>query len=172
MTTLIRRYAFRILFSLIISLGLGFFISEGSYFLLNKGQLPQNQDYVLVIPAGTAERVEKGLSVPAIPENLVFYEGDRIIVQNEDVTSHQLGPVWVPAGATGKLDLGTQNKYSISCSFQPSKTLGLDIRPKTDSSTRVQGVLAIGLPSAVLLFLFSIVLWPIQAKHVDTESNE
>lgn len=168
MSGLVRQYSLRIILSLIISLGLGYLISEGSFLILNQGKPPENQDYVLVIPAGTAERLEKGLSNATIPENMVFYEGDRIIVRNEDSTSHQLGPVWVPAGSTGTLDLGQQKKYSISCSFQPNKTLGLDIRPKTSSGTRIQGVLAIGLPSAVLMFLFSIVLWPIddQKKEV------
>ncbi len=159
----ITRYLLRIGLSLLVSFGMGFLISEGSFYILNQGKPPQNKDFVLEIPLGTAERIEEGLSVPSIPENMVFYEGDRIIVKNDDNVSHQLGPVWVPAGSSGTLDLGEQQKYSISCSFQPNKSLGLDIRQKTNSATRAQGVLAIGLPSSVLLFLFSIVLKPIES---------
>lgn len=161
MNSLPVKYLVRILLSLIASILFGFLISEGSFLLLNNDEPSKNQDFVLIVPLGTAERVEKGLSVPTIPENLVFYEGDRIVVKNEDIVSHQLGPIWVPAGATGILDLGSQREYTISCSFQPSNKLGLDIRPKTNSSIRIQGILAISLPSSVLVFLFSIVLMPI-----------
>ncbi len=168
----IGKYFLRIGLSLLVSFGMGFLISEGSFYILNQGKPPENQDFILVIPKGTADRIEKGLTVPSISENMVFYEGDRIIVKNEDDVSHQLGPVWVPAGSSGTLDLGQQQKYTVSCSFQPNKSLGLDIRQKTDSATRIQGVLAIGLPSSVLLFLFSIVLKPIQSGSDIGHNND
>ncbi len=165
------KYFFRITLSLLVSFGFGFLISEGSFFVLNQGEPPENQEFILVIPSGTADRIEKGLSVPSIPENMVFYEGDRLTIKNEDVVSHQLGPIWVPAGSTGKLDLGQQQRFTISCSFRPNKSLGLDVRQKTGSETRAQGVLAIGLPSSVLLFLFSIVLKPVQSSS-DADLNK
>lgn len=166
------KYTVRILLSLVASIFFGFLISEGSFILLNKNEPAENQDFVLIIPQGTAARVAKGLSVPTIPENLVFYEGDRIIVKNEDIVSHQLGPIWVPAGASGILDLGTQREFTVNCSFQPSQKLGLDVRPKTNSSIRIQGILAISLPSSVLLFLFSIVLAPISNVKPGEEKND
>ena len=90
--------AIRFGLSFVISFIFAFIISEGSYRLLNNQSEREPREYVLIIPAGTSERVSQGLPIPSIPEDMIFYEGDLIVVQNDDETSHQLGPIWVQSG--------------------------------------------------------------------------
>ncbi len=158
--TLIIRFVISMIFAMVF----GFAISEFSFQTTTNSENEQ-QDYEITIPLGTSERIEKGLPVPSIPENMVFYEGDKIIVINEDITSHQLGPIWVPAGSTGTLTLENPQSFTLSCSFQTSKILGLDVLPRLTNSVRFEGVLAIGLPSGVLFWLFSIVIFPLEIKN-------
>ena len=151
----------RVLLSLGIALLLGVIISEGSFFL-QRTQLDRMPDeFELLVPAGTAERIQSGLPVPSLPDNMTNVEGDVILVKNEDLVSHQLGPIWVPAGSTGKLTLENPNSYTLTCSFQPSQRLGLEVRPRVTGEIRVQGLLAVAAPTSVLVMLYLLVLKPL-----------
>ncbi|MAT41787.1 MAG: hypothetical protein CL609_05555 [Anaerolineaceae bacterium] len=155
----------RFLISLGISILFGAVISEGTFKLMAGDSGREPQVYEIVVPEGTTERVKQGLPVPSIPDSMVFYEGDSIIVVNQDVTSHQLGPIWVPAGASGKLSLDKPIQYNLACTFQPSNNLGLEVRSRLTAGIRIQGIIAIGIPSAVLLWLFSVVVFPIKGQN-------
>jgi hypothetical protein len=159
---MLSKYAFRLFISLIICLIFGFLISEASFQVLTQGEADSREEISITIPNGTAERIRNGFSIPSIPENIVFYEGDRIIVNNEDTENHQLGPIWVPPGSQGILNLQNSDNYSLTCTFQPGKVMGIEVRPKITSYVRFQGLLAIGLPSGVLGFLFSLIIFPIR----------
>jgi hypothetical protein len=154
----------RFLISFGIALLFGTIISEGTFKLMagDEGRTPQR--YEIIVPNGTAERVKQGLPVPSIPESMTFYEGDEIIVVNQDITSHQLGPIWVPSGTSGKLSLDKPIQYDLACTFQPSNTLGLEVRSRLTAGIRIQGIIAIGIPSAVLLWLFSMIIIPIKGQ--------
>ncbi len=154
----------RFLISFGIAVLFGILISEGSFQLMAGDEGRDPQVYEIIVPEGTAERVEQGLPVPSIPESMVFYEGDEIVVVNQDVTSHQLGPIWVPSGTSGKLSLDKPIHYDLACTFQPSNTLGLEVRSRLTTGIRVQGIIAIGIPSAVLLWLFSVIIYPIKGQ--------
>jgi hypothetical protein len=99
---------------------------------------------------------------------MVFVVGDTLVVRNEDTVSHQLGPVWVPPGASASLSLDRAEKFSYACTFQPSRYLGLDIRPRVTWTTRVQAVAFAGLPMAALMVIYSFVLWPLRPKAADS----
>jgi len=161
MNLTVKKTAIRLVLCLIISLIFALLISEVSFQLLKDESQRDPQEFILVIPSGTSERIAQGLPIPSIPANMVFFEGDSIIVKNEDITSHQLGPIWVPEGAIGKLALEKPQKYDLACTFQPKNSLGLDVRPRLTNEIRFQGVLAIALPSSVLMWLFSLVIFPI-----------
>src|SRR4030067_2465707 len=60
----------------------------------------------LVIPNGTAKLVEAGQNPVSIPAEMVFVTGDILEVINMDSAPHQLGPIWVPPGATGRVVVG------------------------------------------------------------------
>ena len=160
-----KKLTMRFLISMLIAFLFGYLVSEVSFQLLTSSTERENEDLFIEIPEGTAERIKKGLPVPTIPESMVFFEGDRIIVQNNDLVSHQLGPVWVPSGSSGILTLEKPQSYSLSCTFQPTQIMGMEVRPRLTNDIRFQGILAIGLPSGVLIWLFSIVLYPIESKN-------
>ena len=159
-----KKLIFRLLLSFVIAFIFGFIISEISFNALTKNTEREAEIYEINIPPNTAERIENGFPIPSIPESMIFFEGDKIIVQNDDSVSHQLGPIWVPAGSSGTLTLEKPQSYSLSCTFQPTKVMGLEVRPRLTNNIRFQGVLAIGLPSGVLIWLFSIVIFPLESK--------
>ena len=63
-------------------------------------------------------------------------------------------------GSSGTLSLEKAEKYLLTCTFQTGNLLGLDVRDHATVDIRAQGVLAIGLPSGILLWLFSLGFTP------------
>ena len=94
-------------------------------------------------------------AVPSIPADMVFVVGDTLVVKNEDSVSHQLGPIWVPPGASASLNLNQTNNYSYTCSFEPSRYLGLDVRPRVTWATRIVAVLLAGIPTGAMIAVYS-----------------
>ena len=162
----------RIVISILIGLVGAWVVSEVSY-QLNKD--PDTRDEAnrveLVIPAGTADRIAAGEPALGIPKRMSFVEGDLLIVRNQDSVGHQLGPVWVPPQSSGVLEIGAASDYSYTCSFSDTKTFGLEVHPQLTLSARIQGVLAMGLPSSVMIALYSILIVPIKSKAKLTEAQ-
>jgi hypothetical protein len=156
-----RPYFLRLLLVFAIVLVVVIAINEGTYMLQKDREERPPKTVELVIPAGTADRVAAGQSVSTIPESMVFMMGDTLVVKNEDTVDHQLGPVWVPPGSTASLALEKPNKYAYSCSFIPSKYLGLDVRQATTIGVRLTA-LAISAPTVTaLIFIYSLLVFPI-----------
>lgn len=147
----------RILLSLLIGLAVGLALSEITFLFLKETARPP-QEIVLTIPAGAAESVARGEQPPSLPENMVFVVGDVLNVKNEDNVDHQLGPLWIPAGASAQLQLSNEENLAYECSFQPSKYLGLDVREPVTLGTRVYGIFYAGLPLGVLIALYSVIM--------------
>ncbi len=147
----------RILISLLIGLLIGVAVSEVAFFFLRETARPPKV-IVLTIPAGTAEQVARGEQPPALPENMVFVVGDLLIVKNEDSTDHQMGPLWIPAGASAHLQLSNEESLAYECSFQTSKYIGLDVREPVTVWTRVYGIFYAGVPLGVLIAIYSFVM--------------
>lgn len=146
----------RVLFSLLLGLGIGAALSEISFlFLRETARAPKA--IVLTIPRGTAEQVARGEQPPTIPQNMVFVVGDLLIVKNEDVVDHQMGPLWIPAGAAAHLALTTEENLAYECSFQTGKYIGLDVREPVTIGTRLYGIFFAGLPLGVLLAIYSFI---------------
>lgn len=158
----------RIALSLLVGLLLAWGMSEAAFFILKDSSDHVPQQIELVIPAGTAERVARGEAPPSIPPDMVFVIGDTLAVKNEDSVSHQLGPVWVPPGASASLALDHAAKFSYACTFQPSRYLGLDVRPRVTWTTRLQAIAFAGPPMAALMVIYSFVLWPLKPKAADS----
>ena len=149
----------RILISVVAGVVLALLISEGAY-LFSKDRLERGpQKIELVIPRGTADRVGAGEPDPSLPADMRFIQGDTLVVKNEDSTSHQLGPIWVPAGSTGSLSLDTANEYSYECSFEVSHYLGVDVRPQVTWRTRLTAIMLLGLPTIGLFLVYSFVFY-------------
>jgi len=155
----------RILISLLIGLAFGAALSEIAYYLLREtARAPKA--IVLTIPAGTAEQVARGEQPPTLPENMIFVVGDLLIVKNEDAVDHQLGPLWIPAGASAHLQLSNEENLAYECSFQTSKYIGLDVREPLTLGTRIYGILFAGIPLGGLIAIYSFVM---PSKKKDSE---
>ena len=61
-------------------------------------QRPEGLERLVVIPAGTAERLAAGEDVALLPDDLRFRLRDRLVVVNDDLSSHQVGPFVVAPG--------------------------------------------------------------------------
>jgi hypothetical protein len=119
----------------------------------------------IVITAGTAARVAAGEPVPSIPPGVSFVEGDVLEVINQDSVNHQLGPLWIPAGASASLAMDNPERLSYSCSFQTSKFLDILVRPATTFGDRIAG-LSISAPTlAALVFVYSLAALPLDGRE-------
>ncbi|MCP4283591.1 MAG: hypothetical protein GY792_03940 [Gammaproteobacteria bacterium] len=136
-------------------------MSEIAHYMMQEEYDRPPQDVELVIPAGTADRVAAGEETPAIPSEMVFIVGDVLVVRNEDSVDHQLGPVWVPPGTSASLPMEDANNYDYTCSFRPSQYLGLDVRQGTTVNLRLVALSYVTPATAVFLFVYSLVLFPL-----------
>ena len=147
----------RILFSLLIGLLLGVVVSEIPFIFLRETARPP-QEILLTIPAGAADQVARGQQPPSIPESMIFVVGDILVVQNQDVVDHKLGPLWIPANSSARLALDQEESLAFECSFQSDNYLGLDVHQSLTLSTRIYGIWYAGLPMAILIALYSLVM--------------
>jgi hypothetical protein len=139
-------------------------ISEGAYLLQRTDTDRAPKTIQIVIPEGTAKRVEAGEAAVPPLESSVFVIGDVLEVVNQDSADHQLGPIWVPPGTSGRLVLEEANKYSYTCSFTTSQYLGFDVRQGTTLQTRLAG-LGISVPTTTaFLFIYSLAVYPLDKK--------
>jgi hypothetical protein len=147
----------RIGLAFLVGMVLSLLISEGAYLLSRDRSDRRATRIELVIPAGTAENVAAGEITSTIPESMTFVQGDTLVLINQDSVSHQLGAIWVPAGARGTLVLDEPSQMSFACTFRPDRYLGIDVRPVVTWATRLKAVLMIGLPTGALLAAYSFV---------------
>ncbi len=147
----------QILVCFLIGLVLSVAITEIPFFFLQETTRPPTQ-VTLVIPKGTADEVARGQQPPGIPENMKFVVGDTLIVQNQDVVNHQLGPLLIPAHSSARLSLDQVESLAYECSFQPTKYLGLDVNEPLTLGTRILGIMYIALPLGIMFSLYSIAM--------------
>jgi len=162
----IRKEVFkRIGLSLALGLLFAWILAEATFAILRNSTDRAPQRIELVIPAGTADQIASGQAVPSIPTGMVFVVGDTLVVKNEDTASHQLGPIWVPAGTSASLSLDTANQYSYECSFEPNRYIGLDVRSRVTLATRIVAILFAGIPTGAILAVYSFVAFPIKKAN-------
>lgn len=147
----------RILFSLGISLLFGLVLSEVAFIFLGE-TAREPKSFEINIPAGTADLVARGEQPPGIPRDMVFVVGDILVINNQDIVDHQLGPVWIPAGTSGQLVLGKPESLAYECTFQPGNYVDLDVREPLTLGTRIYGILYAGLPLGILMALYALVV--------------
>lgn len=166
----LRPYLIRLAIVGLISLVFALVFNEVTYLLSKDPADRAPKTITLVIPAGTAARIESGNEIRIFPDEITFVVGDILEVVNEDSEPHQLGPVFVPPGATGSMALNQVEKMSVSCTFQSSRYLGLDIRPATTLVTRIAGLFITAPTLAALLFLYSLAAYPIKPINPPTQA--
>jgi hypothetical protein len=147
----------RVLVSMLLGILISLAVSEVTFLFLRETARPP-QDIEIIIPEGTADLVARGEQPPSLPQDMTFVVGDTLIVKNRDDVNHQLGPLWIPAGASARLELGEADNFAFECSFQPSKSLDLDVREALTVSTRIYGILFSGIPLGTLIALYSFIV--------------
>jgi hypothetical protein len=155
----------RILLSIGLGLFIGALISEVPFlFLSNSTRAPR--EIVLTIPVGTAEKVARGEQPPSIPKNMTFVVGDTLMVKNDDLVDHKLGPLWIPSHSSAQLSLDQEENFAYECSFQPGNYFGLDVQEPLTSSTRIYGILYVAFPLSILIALYSLLIPPRKKQNV------
>ncbi len=144
----------RIALSFLLGLLLAAITTELAYFFLKK----ENREPMvieLIIPAGTAELIRAGEAAPEIPVEMRFVVGDTLKVINQDLESHQLGPLWVPAESSASLKLEMVENMIYECSFQPGKYLGVNVEEPVTWRTRISGIFFAGFPLGMMFAVYS-----------------
>ncbi len=131
-------------------IGLAGFISTAAWIALSDGPLRDPESVEVRIPAGTAEAIERGAAVSAIPANLRFVQGDSLVLRNEDSVAHAVGSYSVGPGTTLTLALDRASSSSLLCSFHPQGSIGLDVRPRTSPLMVLWPTLIIGIPLGIV----------------------
>lgn len=160
----LRPYLQRFLFSLLIAVFFVGLVNEVAHLVLKEDTDRPPQTVTLIIPAGTAQRVALGESQPDIPDNLSFVVGDTLEVVNQDTESHELGPLFIPAGTTASLAMDSASSYTFGCSFQPSRYLDFDIQQPTTFAARLKALTLATPPTLAFIFLYSFLLFPLKNK--------
>jgi len=147
-------------------------ISEIGFRLMREDSSRSPETIELIIPVGTAEKLKNGQFNTTIPDEMIFVIGDELLVRNQDVVDHELGPLWIPAGKSASLILDQANDYSYSCSFQESRYFDLTVRSPITWRDRL-GALLYGVPPTVMfLLVYSFVIKPIKPKKPDNSMRK
>ena len=151
----------RLLITFVVATTLVWIGSEVAFYFMRGSSDRLPEEIELVIPAGTADKVKLGEAVPVIPDEMTFVLGDTLVVKNQDVVDHQLGPLWIPPNTKASLVLDAAQRYAYACSFKTTRYLGLNVKQATTWQTRF---VALGFsvpPTTMFFFVYSLVLWPI-----------
>jgi len=155
---------------LIVGLVFGFLLNEITFqFVKESNRSPMTVR--LTIPEGAAEDISQGGEALELPEEMTFVVGDVLLVENRDVVDHQLGPLWIPAGAEASLSLDEEENFIYTCTFNATNFFGLDVREPVTVWTRISGTIFSGVPMAAILVLYSFIMWPInQPEEVEKDA--
>ena len=96
---------------------------------------------------------------------MVFVLGDTLRVVNQDTANHELGPLYIPSGASASLMMEDANKYTLGCTFQPSKYFDFDVRQRTTLKSRFQALMLATPPSMMFIFIYSLLVYPIKKEE-------
>ncbi len=147
----------------------GLVFSEATFLLL--GQTAREPKIIqIIVPSGTAKLVARGEQPPSIPNGMTFVVGDTLEVINQDSVDHQIGPLWIPPGASASLTLGSPENLAYECSFQAGNYIGLDVRQPLTLFTRIYGILFAGIPMGILLSIYMVIL-PSKKKNDTPKEN-
>jgi hypothetical protein len=155
--------------SLVIGFLFGIILNEVAFqFVKETNRAPKTVR--LIIPEGTAAEVSNGGDVLELPKEMTFVVGDVLLVENQDLVDHQLGPLWIPAGTEASLSLDEEENFIFTCTFNATNFFGLDVREPVTAWTRISGTIFAGLPMAAILTMYSFVIWPIKNSDEVDES--
>lgn len=89
---------------------------------------PEGRLIEVVVPPGTMERVEAGEQVELLPRRLEVSVGDRLLIVNEDLATHLVGPYIVGPGQRLEQRFGRPGTISGLCTLHPSGQVSIVVR--------------------------------------------
>ncbi|MFQ5967693.1 MAG: hypothetical protein ACE5MI_08790 [Acidimicrobiia bacterium] len=105
----------------------------------------------LVIPPGTQERIAAGENALALPPTWSFYADDELVLLNQDLVPHRIGPWVVGPNSTLSIILQPRLGGPFLCSLHPAGEIALDIQPRTFNwRLTAAPTLLLGLPLGLL----------------------
>ncbi len=147
----------------VISLAGVFLVSEIAFRLMGNSLSRGPQEVQLVIPAGTAQRLAAGQQTD-IPDAMIFVQGDKLVVKNEDSVQHVLGPLFIPAGQSASMNLDAVSDTAYECSFQTTRYFGLTVKEAITWGNRLSALWYGGMPTWMLLLVYSLVARPLKPE--------
>ncbi len=87
-----------------------------------------NQVHTYVVPAGTQERIDAGEDITLFPQQLEVAVGDRLVIVNEDDTTHQVGPYVVGAAQRIEQAFAVPGTIEGFCTLHPSGQVSIIVR--------------------------------------------
>ena len=127
MTPPVEKHALRWAISLaFLAIGLGVAAYRGA--VLHE----ELRQYVIVIPAGTAERLAAGDTTDAPPHSFELILGvrDVLVIQNEDSAWHQVGPYRVAPGHTLQQRFSRPGTIQAACTITASQQVEIVVRER------------------------------------------
>jgi len=82
----------------------------------------------LVIPLGTAERIESGIDVgDVLPASLVLSVGDRLVIVNNDTAFHIYGPLSARGGETVQFEFFAPGDFTGFCTINSIRQVTISV---------------------------------------------
>ena len=81
-----------------------------------------------VVPAGTQQRIDAGEEISLFPQSLEVRVGDRLVIDNQDNATHQVGPYVVGAGQRIEQSFAVPGKIEGFCTLHPSGQVSIIVR--------------------------------------------
>ena len=78
---------------------------------------PEPKTVEIIVPAGSRDRMRAGEYVVVMLAKLEMRVGDTLLIRNEDIAPHSVGPYVVQAGKEMKLTYGKAGKSEGFCAM-------------------------------------------------------
>ena len=87
-----------------------------------------SQTLNISVPAGTQAQMDGGEEIVLFPRRLEVGVGDRIVIENDDTSSHQVGPYVVGPGQRIVQTFSTTGIIEGLCTLHPSGEVTIVVR--------------------------------------------
>lgn len=95
---------------------------------------PTGKTITIAIPRGAQAEIDKG-NKDLIPERIVGYEGDKLIIVNRDKTAQHVGPFYVEGGQKLDYSLSKAGVFAGECNLTPSGRFALIVKKARPQSS-------------------------------------
>jgi plastocyanin len=116
-----------------IGLGLGIvvvLVGVIALILTSQVQDASAREHRIIIPEGTGDLIAQGKDPAIFPDELRLEVGDILVVENRDITGHQIGDLWIGAGETLRQQFREAGVYLGNCTAHKDSQIQIIIEAK------------------------------------------